>query len=258
MRLPKLHVINLNGKIDIYKQLLLEECLLRTTQKNYLIFNRIKNARPHIILGRGNKINDVVNVNATPKIPIIRRFTGGGTVYTDQNSQYVSFIFNTNDINIDPYPVPMMKWTANIYKKILENDICNEKFILNENDYCLNHLKFAGNAQSITRNRLIHHTSFLWKYSITEMNKYLTIPSKIPKYRENRQHDDFLCQLYPYYNQAFGPFDNLDACITHFNDKLINIALTTYFQIQIEEQDQFKNIDKFIANKKFRIGTKYI
>jgi lipoate-protein ligase A len=49
-------------------------------------------------------------------------------------------------------------------------------------DYVFGDRKFGGNAQSITRNRWIHHTSFLWDYEVRNM-AYLKRPARAPEYR---------------------------------------------------------------------------
>jgi lipoate-protein ligase A len=57
---------------------------------------------------------------------------------------------------------------------------CFFRFVLK--DYAFGDRKFGGNAQSITKNRWIHHTSFLWDYEVKNMS-YLKLPAKAPKYR---------------------------------------------------------------------------
>ena len=49
-------------------------------------------------------------------------------------------------------------------------------------DYVFGDRKFGGNAQSITKNRWIHHTSFLWDYEVSNM-AYLKHPARAPEYR---------------------------------------------------------------------------
>ena len=49
-------------------------------------------------------------------------------------------------------------------------------------DYVFGTHKFGGNAQSITKNRWIHHTSFLWDYDVRNM-AYLKLPKRAPEYR---------------------------------------------------------------------------
>jgi hypothetical protein len=50
------------------------------------------------------------------------------------------------------------------------------QFALRENDYVLGAHKIGGNAQSISKNRWVHHTSFLWDFESTRM-EYLQVGS---------------------------------------------------------------------------------
>jgi len=45
---------------------------------------------------------------------------------------------------------------------------------LRENDYVLGPRKMGGNAQSIIKNRWVHHTSFLWDFDVLKM-RYLKV-----------------------------------------------------------------------------------
>ena len=49
-------------------------------------------------------------------------------------------------------------------------------------DYCFGDVKFGGNAQAITKQRFLHHTSLLWDYQ-SERMRLLKHPAKIPDYR---------------------------------------------------------------------------
>lgn len=49
-------------------------------------------------------------------------------------------------------------------------------------DYVLGDKKFGGNAQSIIKDRFLHHTSFLWDYQDFRM-AYLKLPQRAPTYR---------------------------------------------------------------------------
>ena len=76
-------------------------------------------------------------------------------------------------------------------------------FDLVENDYVLGERKIGGNAQSITKDGWLHHTSFLWDYDEMHMS-YLALPEKRPKYRKSRDHDDFLVKLSSHYGHIEG------------------------------------------------------
>ena len=50
-------------------------------------------------------------------------------------------------------------------------------------DYVLGDVKFGGNAQAITKDRWVHHTSFLWGFNPERM-ALLKHPAKKPAYRQ--------------------------------------------------------------------------
>lgn len=54
-------------------------------------------------------------------------------------------------------------------------------------DYALGNLKFGGNAQAITKNRWLHHSSLLWDFDEARMARILQNPKKAPEYRQVRQ-----------------------------------------------------------------------
>ena len=49
-----------------------------------------------------------------------------------------------------------------------------QKFCLREHDYVINDRKIGGNAQTITKDRFVHHTSFLWNFDAKKMS-YLKV-----------------------------------------------------------------------------------
>jgi len=59
-------------------------------------------------------------------------------------------------------------------------------------DYCFGDVKFGGNAQAITKQRFLHHTSLLWDYQDGRM-KLLKHPAKIPDYRAVRIESALPC-----------------------------------------------------------------
>lgn len=55
------------------------------------------------------------------KVPVIRRFTGGGTVIVDSGTIFVTFICNKDDLpDVKPYPQPIMSWSSLLYKKVFQ------------------------------------------------------------------------------------------------------------------------------------------
>ncbi|PIN24253.1 hypothetical protein CDL12_03020 [Handroanthus impetiginosus] len=193
--LPLINLLRLKG-LPILQQLHLEERLLRTSSNNWCIIND-GTINPTVVMGVSGKPEELLEIESVlrDEIPVIRRFTGGGTVIVDQGTIFVTFICNKDAIpGLQSYPRPIMSWSSMIYKKVLQGI---GDFSLHENDYVLGNRKFGGNAQSITKNRWVHHTSFLWDYEINNM-AYLKLPKRAPEYRKARGHLDFICRMKDY------------------------------------------------------------
>ena len=183
------HLLHLRS-YPIYEQLLLEESLLRSSHQNWCLIN--EGSTPAIVLGISGKKQELVEEERAreDKIPLIKRFSGGGTVIVDEQTLFITFICQKEIHPFPAYPEPIMKWTESIYKDAFQHP----GFSLRENDYVLHDKKCGGNAQYIKKERWLHHTSFLWDYSTHNM-QYLLHPKKTPSYRQDRTHTDFLCRM---------------------------------------------------------------
>eukprot|EP00457_Paulinella_chromatophora_P012751 gb/GEZN01012985.1/.p1 GENE.gb/GEZN01012985.1/~~gb/GEZN01012985.1/.p1 ORF type:complete len:270 (+),score=13.85 gb/GEZN01012985.1/:203-1012(+) len=191
---PPMHFLQLN-RMPILQQLKLEEALLRANFENWCIYNHPPESENAIILGISGKPAELVHCDAarSDQIPLIRRFSGGGTVFIDANIRCVSLILNSAALpDVKSFPRPIMSWTAEFYTEVFGKA---SRFCMRDNDYCFGNKKFAGNAQSIVKDRWIHHTSFVWEEKFSKFEKYLKYPQKVPEYRQGRSHSDFLCSL---------------------------------------------------------------
>ncbi len=184
-----LHWIDLSG-MPIFEQLQLEEALLRTDTRSFCIVNR--GSPRSIVLGISSKAEELVDVERAQRdqIPLIKRFSGGGTVIVDEQTLFVTFIMAKGDLDVPAFPEPILRWSAELYRQAWNIP----GFALRENDYVIGEKKCGGNAQYIKKDRWVHHTSFLWDFSDENMS-YLHLPSKRPTYRQDRSHKDFLTPL---------------------------------------------------------------
>ncbi len=182
--MQELHLLHLS-QWPILDQLRVEEALLRTDKQNWCILN--SGSSPAIVMGISGKAECLVAPHST--LPLIRRFSGGGTVVVDQNTLFFTLICNRTALSIEPYPEPILRWMAALYSPLFA-----EGFALSENDFTLHGKKFAGHAQYLSKDRWLHHTTLLHDYSDEHMN-CLLIPEKQPKYRKNKPHSEFICKL---------------------------------------------------------------
>lgn len=188
-----IHLIELKNT-SIFDQLLLEESLLRDHSENFCLINY--GSSPAIVMGISGKKEELVDQEkaAFHNIPLIKRFSGGGTVVVDHNTLFITFIFSKNSHSFPAYPEFIMRWSEEFYRPIF----AHSDFQLKENDYVLGDKKMGGNAQYLKKDRWLHHTSFLWDYNPQYMNCLLH-PKKTPTYRTNRSHEEFVCKLSDHY-----------------------------------------------------------
>lgn len=198
-----LYLLDLENQF-ILSQLELEEALLRADNRNWCILNH--GSPPAIVLGISAKPELLLHREqvAANKVPVIRRFSGGGTVIVDQDTLFASFIFNHSLLSIPIQPETIMKWTESFYRDVFPSS----SFRLKENDFVFGERKFGGNAQYLRKDRWLHHTSFLWDFNQEQMN-CLKIPLKMPAYREQRNHEDFLCRLREHHSSKMDIMDRI-------------------------------------------------
>ncbi|XP_050226750.1 uncharacterized protein LOC126676565 [Mercurialis annua] len=211
--LPLMNLVRFRG-VPILDQLHLEEKLLRTSSDNWCIINDGTNS-PAIVMGISGKPSELLDLGSVLQdhVPVIRRFTGGGTVIVDRGTIFVTLICNKDDVpGVQPYPRPIMSWSGLLYDEVFRGI---GDFQLRENDYVFGIKKFGGNAQSIIKNRWIHHTSFLWDYEGKNM-AYLKMPARAPKYRSTRDHTDFVCRMKEYLSRSEFIERTVKALETHF------------------------------------------
>lgn len=55
------------------------------------------------------------------RIPVIKRFTGGGTVIVDSGTVFVTLICSKEAVSgLQPYPRPIMSWSGHFYAKVFQ------------------------------------------------------------------------------------------------------------------------------------------
>jgi len=184
-----MYILHLKN-VPILEQLQLEEALLRTDTRNVCIIN--EGSTPAIVMGISGKVEELINLEKFQQnpIPIIKRYSGGGTVVVDSSTIFVSFICNKDFVDFEAFPEPLMRWSAGIYREAFPQIA----FDLRENDYVIESKKVGGNAQYLTKSRFVHHTTFLWNYEESLMD-LLKLPKKAPSYRKERSHEAFVTRL---------------------------------------------------------------
>jgi lipoate---protein ligase len=178
------------SKLPIFDELKLEETLVRDDSSNWCIIN--EGTDPAIVLGISEKTEEALSYEQYSKqpLPLIRRFSGGGTVVVDEGTLFITLLFRKKDIDLGNNPKAIMAWTKELYSPLFSPF----DFRLEETDYVIGPKKIGGNAQYITNKSWLHHTSFLWDFDSGKM-QLLKLPKKAPPYRAGRGHEQFLLPL---------------------------------------------------------------
>ncbi|GAM19618.1 hypothetical protein SAMD00019534_027930, partial [Acytostelium subglobosum LB1] len=213
-----IHLLRLRN-FPIFKQLQIEESIYRSKNAgNWLIINQ-GTPEPIVVMGISGKPDRLVHLQkaADMNVPIMKRFTGGGTVIVDEHSLFTSFIMDNDWLaaqGIDTKaPRNIMKWSETFYRNVFRD---HPDFSLMEHDYSFGHHKFGGNAQALSRSRFVHHTSFLFDFDDKRM-AVLKQPEKTPEYRQGRDHLSFLCKLKDRYTDTETIATNIEDTMRSFH-----------------------------------------
>ena len=198
----EIHLLRLKN-VPIYEQLELEEALLRADERSFFLLNT--GSTPACVLGISSQIEQMIQVDEAKNanLPLIRRFSGGGTVIVDENTCFSTFILQGRY-----NPGTLHTFASAFFTEVFKG----LPFSLLQNDYRLNHKKIGGNAQYFTKNRGLHHTSFLFDWDKERMN-LLKIPPKMPQYRENRGHEEFLTPLKDFFVNTTEVLDAMEQVL---------------------------------------------
>ncbi|MGE3954990.1 MAG: lipoate--protein ligase family protein [Parachlamydiales bacterium] len=185
-----MRLLRLEG-VPIYRQLQIEEALLRADEGDWCLINT--GAPPAIVMGISGNEEELLHREAVSRhgIPIIRRYSGGGTVVVDEETLFITLIGSSALLEGPCFPEPIMRWAEGLLAPVIPG------LKLRENDFVIGERKVAGNAQYIRKGRFCHHLTLLWDYSEERMAT-LKLPKRRPTYRADRDHGSFLTRLKEY------------------------------------------------------------
>ncbi|KAF3438160.1 hypothetical protein FNV43_RR20916 [Rhamnella rubrinervis] len=116
-----MNLVRLKG-LPILRQLHIEEQLLQTSSDNWCIVNDGTND-PDIFMGVSGVPRKLLEIGPVlrDEIPVIRRFTGGGTVVVDSGTVFVTLMCNKDAVaGLQPYSRPIMSWSGNLYARVFQ------------------------------------------------------------------------------------------------------------------------------------------
>lgn len=134
----------------------------------YFLFWRTE---PTLMIGKFQNALQEINMDYVRDhhVNVVRRITGGGTIYTDMNGWQFSFITrHPESKNID-----FKRFTQPIINALDSIGIKSE--LSGRNDLLIDGKKFSGNAQYKAKDVNLHHGSILFNTNIDHMVRSLTV-----------------------------------------------------------------------------------
>ncbi len=135
--------------------------------------------KPTVMIGRFQNALSEVNLKAIAEkdIDLVRRNSGGGTIFTDEGCFQFSLIAPRKmpdgtyqkEINFDRFLIP----SHNVFTKMgIKCEISDRNDILHQG------IKFNGNAQHVSKDKMLYHGSVLYSTDLNAMDSLLT-PQKL-------------------------------------------------------------------------------
>lgn len=157
---------------DPYFNLAAEEYILKEFDDD--IFMLWRNG-PSIIAGKHQNTLAEINLDFVKEhsIKVVRRISGGGTVFHDLGNLNFTFISTGREGHL----VDFRRFTQPILDILQKLGI--EARFEGRNDLTINGLKFSGNAEHVWKNRVLHHGTLLFSARMDHLSAALKVdPSK--------------------------------------------------------------------------------
>ncbi len=122
---------------------------------------------PAVVVGSYQNICREVHVEALRQrgIPVVRRISGGGTVYHDLGNVNYTYIVRAGALDYDAVLSPVITALNEIGVPARKSRTC---------DIAIGDLKISGSAQRMTKGRLLHHGTLLFSSDLGVLDQITT------------------------------------------------------------------------------------
>lgn len=229
-------LVVINNFDDPYFNLASEEYMLRNFKDDcFMLWTTV----PTVLLGKNQNALSEINIDYVKEkdIKVVRRITGGGTVFMDKGNMNFGFIMTDNENDFTDFK----KFTKPIIQVLRKLGV-NAEFS-GRNDITIDGKKFSGNAQYKNKNRLLHHGTMLFSSSLNDLTKALK--SKPEKFK-----DKSVKSVASRVTNISSHLE-LDLTILEFKKLIIDHIIDTYDNVTIYNfsEEDIKKIEAIVEEK---------
>ncbi|HEX2920088.1 MAG TPA: lipoate--protein ligase [Bacteroidales bacterium] len=213
-----------------------EEILLTKSNEEFIILG-INNTS--VISGKHQCIHREIETMYIweNKIPVIRRITGGGTVFHDPGNLNYTFILDCEtgkQINFALYTKPVIEFLNSV----------GIKATLQGSDITAGGFKISGNAEHVYHNRVLHHGTILFNASLDSLSKCLRKDASYYNTRAIPSKPSPVKNL----SEITSAFSHIEQ----FRETMLNYIMRLYKNAsQFEPNENFENDAKKLIKEKY-------
>jgi lipoate-protein ligase A len=152
--------------------------------------------QPLVVVGRSSRIAAEVRPDVCREldIPVLRRISGGAAVVAGPGCLMYALVLSYRQR-------PELRVLTAAHRWVLGKIVAAfapfapDMRCQGTSDLAIGQLKFSGNSARCRRDHLLYHGTLLYDFPLALIERCLTMPPRMPEYREGRSHEGFVTNL---------------------------------------------------------------